>query len=240
MLLCDLGWHFGIKTYLPQVHWVLYGTPFFPTQIALALFVGWILGGSLPHRAMLWVWVLPLAALCLAFIGIPLLPAPSPLSILFPPINDLTITQTVSLGFASRLSHFFGRGGGIQPYDQVVATLPLYSAMGYSLGAWLATNALRTLAFFQTMRHLRKMRLLLFVALPWFSLDLALNWRQTSAQYPVLRTWSVLRPVLVGLAMASIFVAFVFALAVGVVGPRFCLTRFFLDAGQASGGGRVP
>jgi hypothetical protein len=189
---------------------------------------------------MLWVWLFPLAALCLAFVGVPLLPAPSPVSILFPPINDLTITQTVSLGFASRLSHFFGRGGGIQPYNQVVATLPLYSAMGYSLGAWLASDLLRTPVFFETMRHLRKIRLLLLVALPWFCVRLGVDWQQASAQYPVLRTWAVLRDALVMLAMASIFVAFVFALAVGVAGPRFSLTRFFLDAGQAGGGGRVP
>ena len=240
ILLGELGWHFGIRTYLPQAQWLLYGSPFFPTQIALALFVGWTLGGTLPHRAMLWVWVLPLVALCLAFIRIPLLPAPSPASIVFPPVNDLTVTQIVSLGFASRLSHFLGQGAGLQPYNQVVATLPLYSAAAYSLGAWLASNVLRAPVFFETMRNLRKSRLLLFVALPWFCLKLALNWQQASAQYPVLRTWPVLRALLVGLAMASVFVAFVFALLVGLVGRRFFLTRFFLDAAQPSRADRSP
>jgi hypothetical protein len=208
--------------------------PFFPTQVALALLAGWVLGGALPHRAMLWVWALPLVALCFALFGVPLLPAPSPASVLFPPINGLTITQTASLGFASRLSQFFGPGTGLQPYNQVVATLPLYSAVAYSLGAWLATNVLRAAAFFETMRSLRKGRVLLFVALPWFCLKLAMDWQQASAQYPALRTWPVLRPVLVGLAMATVFVASVFALAAGLAGRRFLLTRFFLSAREPS------
>jgi hypothetical protein len=235
MVLCDLGWHFGVKSYLPQVQWLLYGMPVFPAQMALALSAGWILGGALPHRATLWVWVLPSVALCFALAGVALAPAPPPAYILFPPINELTITQAASLAFASRLSHFFGRGAGIQPYNQVVATVPLYCAVAYSVGAWLASNAIRTPGFFQTVRRLRKMRLLLLVALPWFCVRLAVDWRQASAQYPALRTWPVLRAALVGLAMASVFVAFVFALAVGVVGRRLSLTRFFLSAAQPEG-----
>jgi hypothetical protein len=234
-VLGEMGRHFGIRTYLPQAQWLLYGSPFFPTQIGLGLFAGWILGGGLPHRSTPWLWVLPFLALCFALAGIPLLPAPPPLYILFPPINELTITQAASLAFASRLWHFFGRGAGLQPYNQVVATLPLYSAMAYSLGAWLASNALRTPGFFQTMRHLRKLRLLLFVALPWFCLKLAVNWQRASAQYPVLRTWSVLPALFVMLAMGGVFVAFVFALAVAVVGRRFSMTRFFLSAAQPEG-----
>jgi len=233
-LLCEQGWRFGIKTYIPQVQWALYGTRFFPTQIGLALLVGWILGGTLPHRAMLWVWALPLVALCFAFFSVPLLPAPSPASVLFPPINDLTITQTVTLGFAYRLSYFFGPAAGLQPYNQVVATLPLYSALAYSLGAWLATSVLRAPLFFQTMRDLRKSRLLLIVAVPWFCVKLALDWQQASAQYPTLRTWPVLRAALVGLTMCTVFLTSVFALVIGIVGRRFSLTRFFLRAGAGA------
>jgi hypothetical protein len=229
LLLCEQAWHIGINTSVAQGQDVLYGSPFFPTQIVVALFAGWVLGGTLPHRTMLWVWVLPSIALCLAFMGVPLLPAPPAAYILFPPIRDLTITQAASLGFASRLSHFFGRGAGLQPYIQVVATLPLYSAAVYSLGAWLSADLLRTPVFFETLRNLRKRRVILFVALPWFCLKLALNWQQASAQCPALGVWPVLRAVLVMLAMATVFVAFVFSIVVGVVGRRFFLSRFFLN-----------
>ena len=150
------------------------------------------------------------------------------------------MTQAVGLPFSWRLLHFFGRGAGLQPYNQVVATLPLYSAVAYSLGAWLASNVLRAPALFQTIRHLRKRRLLLFVVLPWFCFKLALDWQQASGEYPVLRTWPVLRDVLAMLAVASVSVGFVFGLAVALAGRRFSLTRFFLFAAQPPGGHRLP
>jgi len=230
ILLSEVGWHFGIRTNLPQGQWILYGSPFFPAQVGLALLVGWIVGGTLPHRAMPWVWAIPLVALCLAFVGTQLLPAPSPTSVMFPPIEEVSITWVLQLPFASRLSRFFCRpGAGLEPYIQVIATLPVYSAAAYSLGAWLARNVVQVPAFFDAMRNLRMGRLLLFVALPWLCLKLALNWQWASAQYPVLGTWPVLRALLVMLTMGAVLVASVFALAVALVGRRFSLTRFFLN-----------
>lgn len=238
VLLSELGSHVGINTTLSQGQWILYGTPFFLTQVALALFLGWTLSGTLRHRSMLWVWMLPLLALFLALFGVPLLPVPSSASILFPPMDHLTIAQTASLGFASRLSHFFGWGAGTRPFNQVAVTLPLYSAAAYSLGACLARNVLRTPVFFEMMRSLRKTRLLLFVALPWFCLKLTLNWQRGTARYPALRTWPVLHTYLQRLLMASILLTFVFAIAVSLVGRRFFLSRFFLNPSASPGDGQ--
>ena len=138
ILVSELGWHFGIETTLPEGQWILYGSPFFPAQVGLALFLGWIIGGTLPHRAMLWVWVLPLVALCLAFVGIQLLPVPSSDSVLLPPINDVSFRSLLQLSIASRLSCFFCRpSAGLEPYIQVIAALPVYSAAAYSLGGLL-------------------------------------------------------------------------------------------------------
>ena len=233
LVLCNVGWHLGYRTYMPQVQRALYGAPFFPIQIGLALVIGWVIGGTLPHRTMVWVWAVPLFALCLAFVGVAVFPTPSPPSILFPPVNDLTIAQAVALGLPSRLRHFVGFGVGLQPFNQLVATLPLYSAISYSLGAWLANNVVRAPVFFASMRRVRKARLLLFVVLPWFCLRAVVDWQQAVAQYPALRTWPVLREVLFGLAMASLSVGFIFALVVALVGRRFGLTRFFLAGTRA-------
>jgi len=85
--------------------------------------------------------------------------------------------------------------------------------------------------FFETMRGLRKKRLILFVGAPWFSLKLALD----SAYYPVLRTWPVLRLYLQGLLVISIFLTFVLGIAVSLVGPQFSVTRFFLKPTESRG-----
>lgn len=108
------------RTYsLGYLHWLLTGTPYFPVQIALALFLGWSLGIKLRHRSMLWVWVLPLGALCAALVALPTI---------------------VSLGLQSRLLHFFA--WGCRPendcFDQLAITLPFYIAASYSIGALVA------------------------------------------------------------------------------------------------------
>lgn len=100
-------------------HWILTGTPYFPVQIVLALFLGWLLSRRFHHRSMLWVWILPTGILCCAFAVLP------------------TVT---SLTLQFRLSHFFG--WGCRPenrcFDQIGVTLPFYIAVAYSAGALLA------------------------------------------------------------------------------------------------------
>src|SRR5579872_7564541 len=73
MFLVELGLHLGVKVYMTQIDWILYGTPFFPLHVVMALIVGWVLGGTLEERSMLWVWVLPFLSLCTSRVGFPLI-----------------------------------------------------------------------------------------------------------------------------------------------------------------------
>lgn len=110
--------------------WVLVGTPYFPVQIFLGAMLGWLLGRHLRQREMLWVWILPLAFLCYAFVTIPTLtPA------ITPPEFQAGIGQ-------SRLAHYFG--WGCQPVnhctDQEAITSPFYATAAYSIAAFLAQS----------------------------------------------------------------------------------------------------
>jgi hypothetical protein len=103
-------------------------TPYFPVQIVFALVLGWLLGRSLQHRVMLWLWVLPLLVLCYEMIAVPL------------PVSEKTSILAGSFPGGSLLSHYFG--WGCRPanhcFDQVLITLPFYSALAYSIGTFLA------------------------------------------------------------------------------------------------------
>jgi hypothetical protein len=117
---------FGWTIYMTQFHWILTETPYFPVQIVFALFLGFLLGRYLRHGSMLWVWILPSVILCCVVVA-------------FPVIGQLSVAQYAGLSSSSRLSHFFG--WGCQPknrcFDQLMITLPFYSATAYSLGALL-------------------------------------------------------------------------------------------------------
>lgn len=228
LLVAQVVWHFGWKFDFSQGQWMLYGTPYFPTHVGLGLFVGWILGGTLRHRHMLWVWILPLLAVLSVIIGFPVT-MPTPIEFTtYPPMYHLTIAQYAHLPFSTRLAYLFGWGTGIQPFIQVAVTLPFYSAVAYSLGALLARNLARAPAFFETMRELRIKRLILLVGVPWFCIKLALNWQPIAARYPEMHTWRGLFYILEGLWVESVFITFVFAITVALVGRRFFLSRFFL------------
>jgi hypothetical protein len=107
------------------LHYILTETPYFPVQIALGFWSGWSLGKRVQHKAMIYVWAIPLLILTYAFFSI----------------------RSISPGFSSvlthepsRFSHYFG--WGCQPkdrcLDQIMVTMPFYAASAYSLGAWLA------------------------------------------------------------------------------------------------------
>jgi hypothetical protein len=110
---------------LRSVHWILTETPFFPVQIALGLFYGWMLWRRFKHHSMLWVWVIPTIILCYAVVAFPTLV----------PHMTSVLNQT-----GSPFSHYFG--WGCQPkdrcFDQLLVTMPFYTATAYSLGAMLA------------------------------------------------------------------------------------------------------
>jgi hypothetical protein len=235
LFLSGLAWHLGWKTYFSQGQRVLYGTPFYPAHICLALLVGWVLSGALGQRCMLWVWVLPFLALSSAILGFPHIMAPPMEWSVYPPVHHLTIAQCAQLDLKGRLTHLFGWGAGIQPFNQVAVTLPFYSASAYSLGALLARRVASAPTFFETMRRLRVKRLVLCVAVPWFCVKVALIWQPTTARYPAMRTWPGLLFILEPFLVISIFITLVFALAVSLVGRRFFVGRFFLSLTDSHG-----
>ena len=121
------------ETHVRSAYRLLTENPFYPVQIVTGLYFGWLLGRRLKHRCMLWIWVLPLAALCYALtVGLILIPEWT---------SVLARPRTVG----SRFSHYFG--WGCQPrahcLDQLLITMPFYASASYSLGALLARKALK-------------------------------------------------------------------------------------------------
>lgn len=114
---------------LPQktMYWILTGTPYFPVQISIGVFLGFVISRRVRHRAMLWVWILPLAYLTYALIAIPTL-VPQ----WIPPAYQAGVGE-------SRFKHYFGWGcGDIHPcFDQDAITVLFYIAAAYSIGALL-------------------------------------------------------------------------------------------------------
>jgi hypothetical protein len=234
--LAKIVWHLGVQIEFSQAVQILYGTPYFPVQIGLALVTGWVLGGVFRQRYMLWLWVIPLLALSSVAVGFPLtIPAPMEWAV-YPPINHLTIAQCARLDFLDRMKHLFGWGVGIQPFNQVAVTLPFYSAAAYSLGALMAHTVADVPRLFETMRNLRVKRLILCVTVPWFCIKVALNWQPMAVRYPAMRTWSGLLFVLEPVLVISILMTSIFAIAVSLAGARFAMTRFFLDSSNRGPG----
>jgi hypothetical protein len=119
---------FGRHYTSADYHRMLSGTPYFPIQISVGLVLGWVLGRHLRDRSMLWVWVLPFAVLCYAFVTIPTLN---------PTVTPLELQAGVG---QSRFEHYFG--WGCQPVnhcvDQEVFTAPFYASAAYSIAAFTA------------------------------------------------------------------------------------------------------
>lgn len=126
--LFDLTTLLGRPQSMRPLHWILTETPFFPVQIVLGLYFGWLLGRRLKHRTMLWVWILPALVLCYAVVG------GRTLSSEFTSVLVLT---------GSPFLHYFG--WGCQPkdgcLDQLIFTMPFYAATAYSIGARLALSS---------------------------------------------------------------------------------------------------
>lgn len=102
--------------------------PYFPVQIVFALVLGWLLGRSLRHRSMLWVWIFPCVILCYKMLATPI------------PVTERTSVLATSFLGQSLLSHFFGWGCRPKNHclDQLLITLPFYTSLAYSTGAFLA------------------------------------------------------------------------------------------------------
>jgi len=100
-----------------RARWLLTETPYFPVQIGLAFFVGFILQRYLRHRVMQWVWVLPLSVLCVSF-------------------------GLLHLPVGARIEHYFGTScrPEFRCFDQLAITLPFYTSVSYSLAAFLSRH----------------------------------------------------------------------------------------------------
>lgn len=112
------------------LHWLLTENPFYPVQIAVGLYFGWLLCRRFQHRCMLWIWIFPLAILVYAFVATPLVS---------PYASVLLRPESVQ----ARLSFYFG--WGCQPrercIDQLLITMPFYASVAYSAGALLARKS---------------------------------------------------------------------------------------------------
>ncbi len=73
---------FGKSYSRAYFYWIVSGRPYFPIHILLAAFLGWVFARYFWHRSMVWVWVMPFAYLCYAFVAIPTL-TPNSLSPLY-------------------------------------------------------------------------------------------------------------------------------------------------------------
>jgi hypothetical protein len=121
----------GLPIQMRFVHWILTETPYFPVQIGLGFFWGWLFGRRFRHRSMVWVWVVP--GLLLSYVVVA--------------VRTITPGLTSVLGqSANPFSHYLGRG--CQPknrcLDQILVTLPFYSAIAYSIGGWVGRRMAKT------------------------------------------------------------------------------------------------
>jgi hypothetical protein len=111
------------------MHLIFSNTPFFPIQIAVGVYYGWILYRRWGHRSMLWVWILPGVVLTYAVIAIPTL---SPWS-----------SSSADTG---PMAHYFGWGcqAANRCYDQLTLTQRFYTSLAYSFGALWVARKLRS------------------------------------------------------------------------------------------------
>jgi hypothetical protein len=117
-LLFKLSYSFYPSVTIEHLRWTLTGIHGFPVQAAIGLLLGFVLAKYMCRRVMVWIWLLPLAFLCIG--------------IVFLPRNGSSIWD-----------HFFG--SGCTPaghcFDQLALTLPLVASAAYSLGAKLRINS---------------------------------------------------------------------------------------------------
>ncbi len=164
--------------------------PYFPVQIIFALILGWLLGRALRHRSMVWVWVLPLAILCYSLLTARVL---IPTSILIRP----SVIQ-------SWFSHYFGWGCRPADHclDQLLITMPFYSSLAYSLGAFLARRMAQSARAASRKLFFAVMSAGLIIILS-ISIDLMMSLRQTGWQ----STYWLLLATPVGLGAYVLYVA---------------------------------
>ena len=105
----------------PTASWILTQTPYFPVQILTGFLMGFKIARRYQDRVMLLVWIAPALVIAYVIGSVPLRPV------------------MVSGVEISPMQHFFGWNCLPQNhcYEQVGATVFLYSSLAYSLGARL-------------------------------------------------------------------------------------------------------
>jgi hypothetical protein len=117
----DIAALFGRKPNFKPVYWILTETPFYPVQILLGFYSGWMLARIFKHRLGAWVWVLPTASLVCAVVFFP----------------RMTSARSVMEESVGPLRYYFGWGCLPKTgcLDQLWTTMPAYAAIAFSLGA---------------------------------------------------------------------------------------------------------
>jgi hypothetical protein len=123
----DVWSKLGAKYSMRPVYFILTETPYFPVQIALGLWFGWVLRRRLGHRSMNYVWVFPFLLLCCAIL-------------VFPARHSAY--GSIFANEPSAWSHYFGWGCLPKNHclDQLLITMPFYAATSYSVGSWFASR----------------------------------------------------------------------------------------------------
>jgi hypothetical protein len=222
------GWlHlFGLSITVRQMAWLI-GPPYYPAQICLALFMGWSLGGWLQHRSTLWVWLIPSVIMCCVVVA-------------FPWVGQIEVKGYGYLSSPSLLSHFFGRGcrPADRCLDQLLFTVPFFSAVAYSTGAYVARVKRDALAGYAGVMSQVRMPRALLVGIASVCYDLIIGWphiAQTVHDYPRL----VLPMLFWSLLIELTLVTYVFIVVISLFGRRFSITRWFLNPKASSDDGAV-
>lgn len=189
--------------------------PYFAAYTLWALFLGWSLGAFLRHRVMLWVWVLPAALLGYMYFRFPHCPAN-----FFP-----------AAGKESRSANDLCFGRPCTPVApclyQLWFTFPFFASAAYSLGAWIAEKRSGMRDYAETMMHIRVARASL-VGAACIVLQLIVGWRQALHLFASLIGQAKLFFLFEIMLLFGI-PTYVLAVAVGLAGRRFAITRWFLD-----------
>ena len=234
IVFADIVRIFGVSLYSSDLHKIITETPYFPVQVLLALFLGWLIGRFVRQRSALWVWVLPLAILSWFVVA-------------FPSVGQIGVPQHAVLRSPDRWSHYFRWGCRARhaciDLDQLVVTMPFYSATVYSLGAWIARKMGPALNFTQYIGNINKRRAALFVGVPSLCVTLASVWIglcERNAHQTVLGACALLAWALA----ESVIVTFLVVTVLSLMGSKPRLAGFFLvSANQVTsnqGAHRVP
>jgi hypothetical protein len=196
---------FGWTITSRQSSWILTETPYFPVQICLGLFLGWSLSGWLRHRVMLWVWVIPTVILCSAVAA-------------FPWVGQICLKQYAYLSSSDRLSHFFG--WGCRPenrcLDQILTTLPFYSAVAYSVGAHVARRKASSLTKYRECMNGIRVPRVLIPGVGYACYELFIGWR-TIGSVALYMGWRAITLALAMYVAEIAFVTYVFAVAISLI-----------------------